>query len=131
MMHVIAAKAVALREAMEPSFADYARRVIANARALATGLMERGFKLVSDGTDNHLMLVDLRNRGMTGKDAERALGEADITVMPSGRCGLKCTNHARCVTSSTGVEKNTVLGPLASGGQMMPYQGITKLLTRA
>ena len=80
LMHVIAAKAVALREAMEPSFTDYARRVVGNARALAAALMERGFKLVSDGTDNHLMLVDLRNRGMTGKDAERALGEADITV---------------------------------------------------
>ena len=80
LMHVIAAKAVALREAMEPSFVGYARRVVANARALAAALMERGFKLVSDGTDNHLILVDLRNRGMTGKDAERALGEADITV---------------------------------------------------
>ena len=80
LMHVIAAKAVALREAMEPAFTDYARRVVANARALANGLMERGFKLVSDGTDTHLMLVDLRNRGMTGKDAERALGAADITV---------------------------------------------------
>ncbi|HJR67136.1 MAG TPA: serine hydroxymethyltransferase [Gemmatimonadaceae bacterium] len=80
LMHVIAAKAVALREAMEPSFTDYARRVVGNARALAAALMERGFKLVSDGTDNHLMLVDLRNRGMTGKDAERALGDADITV---------------------------------------------------
>ena len=80
LMHVIAAKAVALREAMEPSFTDYARRVVANARALANGLMERGFKLVSDGTDTHLMLVDLRNRDMTGKDAERALGAADITV---------------------------------------------------
>ncbi|HZO17738.1 MAG TPA: serine hydroxymethyltransferase [Gemmatimonadaceae bacterium] len=80
LMHVIAAKAVALREAMEPAFTDYARRVVANARALANGLMERGFKLVSDGTDTHLMLVDLRNRDMTGKDAERALGAADITV---------------------------------------------------
>ncbi len=80
LMHVIAAKAVALREAMEPSFIDYARRVVANARALAGALMERGFKLVSDGTDTHLMLVDLRNRGITGKDAERALGAADITV---------------------------------------------------
>ena len=80
LMHVIAAKAVALREAMDPSFVDYARRVVANARALAGSLMERGFKLVSDGTDNHLMLVDLRNRSMTGKDAERALGLADITV---------------------------------------------------
>jgi glycine hydroxymethyltransferase len=80
LMHVIAAKAVALREAMEPSFIDYSRRVIANARALATALMERGFKLVSDGTDNHLMLIDLRNRDITGKDAERALGAADVTV---------------------------------------------------
>jgi glycine hydroxymethyltransferase len=80
LMHVIAAKAVALREAMQPAFIEYTRRVVANARALAAGLMERGFKLVSDGTDNHLMLVDLRNRNMTGKDAERALGVADITV---------------------------------------------------
>ncbi len=80
LMHVIAAKAVALREAMDPSFVDYARRVVNNARALAQALMEHGFKLVSDGTDNHLMLVDLRNRGVTGKDAERALGLADITV---------------------------------------------------
>jgi glycine hydroxymethyltransferase len=80
LMHVIAAKAVALREAMEPSFTDYARRVVANARTLAGALMERGFKLVSDGTDTHLMLVDLRNRGITGKDAERALGAAHITV---------------------------------------------------
>jgi len=80
LMHVIAAKAVALREAMEPSFTDYARQVVANARVLAAALMERGFKLVSDGTDTHLMLVDLRNCGMTGKDAERALGAADITV---------------------------------------------------
>jgi glycine hydroxymethyltransferase len=80
LMHVIAAKAVALREAMEPSFTEYARRVVANARALAAALMERGFKLVSDGTDTHLMLVDLRHRNMTGKDAERALGAADITV---------------------------------------------------
>ena len=80
LMHVIAAKAVALREAMEPSFTEYARQVVANARALAAALMDRGFKLVSDGTDTHLMLVDLRNRGMTGKDAERALGAADITV---------------------------------------------------
>jgi glycine hydroxymethyltransferase len=80
LMHVIAAKAVALREAMEPSFIEYSRRVVSNARALATALMERGFKLVSDGTDNHLMLVDLRTRSLTGKDAERALGAADITV---------------------------------------------------
>jgi len=58
-------------------------------------------------------------------------GVADMMVMPSGRVGLKCTNQARWCVSSTGVLKNTVLGPPASGGQMMPYQGITKLLTRA
>lgn len=80
LMHVIAAKAVALREAMQPSFEAYAKQVIANARVLAESLMERGFKIVSGGTDNHLMLVDLRNRGLTGKVAEAALGVADITV---------------------------------------------------
>jgi glycine hydroxymethyltransferase len=79
-MHVIAAKAVALREAMQPSFADYARQVVANAHALASALAERGYHIVSGGTDNHLMLVDLRNKGITGKDAERALGMAEITV---------------------------------------------------
>ncbi|MDQ3697779.1 MAG: serine hydroxymethyltransferase [Gemmatimonadota bacterium] len=80
LMHVIAAKAVALKEAMHPSFAEYARQVVANAQALAGSLIEHGFKIVSDGTDNHLMLLDLRNRGITGKDAERALGAAHITV---------------------------------------------------
>jgi glycine hydroxymethyltransferase len=80
LMHVIASKAVALKEAMEPSFVEYARQVIANARALAAALMERGYSIVSGGTDNHLMLVDLRNRGITGKAAEAALGAAHITV---------------------------------------------------
>jgi glycine hydroxymethyltransferase len=81
LMHVIAAKAVAFREALDPSFRDYARKVVANARSLGERLMERGFKLVSDGTDNHLLLVDLRDRGdLTGKDAEQALEEAGITV---------------------------------------------------
>ena len=80
LMHVIAAKAVALREALRPAFTEYARQVVANAQALAGALTERGFRIVSGGTDNHLMLVDLRNRGITGKDAERALGLADITV---------------------------------------------------
>ncbi|HEY9516251.1 MAG TPA: serine hydroxymethyltransferase [Gemmatimonadaceae bacterium] len=80
LMHVIAAKAVALKEAAEPEFAAYARQVIANARALAGELTERGFSIVSGGTDSHLMLVDLRNRGLTGKAAEAALGAAQITV---------------------------------------------------
>jgi glycine hydroxymethyltransferase len=80
LMHVIAAKAVALKEAMEPSFVEYGKQVVANARALAAALMERGYAIVSGGTDNHLMLVDLRNRGITGKAAEAALGAAHITV---------------------------------------------------
>jgi glycine hydroxymethyltransferase len=78
--HVIAAKAVALKEALDPSFAEYARRVVANAKALAAALVAAGLDVVSGGTDNHLMLVDLRNRGLTGKLAERALDHAGITV---------------------------------------------------
>jgi glycine hydroxymethyltransferase len=82
LMHVIAAKAVALLEALRPEFKDYSAQVIANARALGEGLMERGFHLVSGGTDNHLMLVDLRpsHAELTGKEAEAALESAAITV---------------------------------------------------
>jgi glycine hydroxymethyltransferase len=80
LMHVIAAKAVAFKEALDPSFTDYCRQVVANARALAEELMARGFQVVSGGTDNHLMLVDLRNRNVTGKVAERVLDLAGITV---------------------------------------------------
>ena len=78
--HVIAAKAVAFREALQPEFRDYSRRVVENARALASALVAHGFHVVSGGTDNHLMLVDLRNRGLTGKVAEKALDHAGITV---------------------------------------------------
>jgi glycine hydroxymethyltransferase len=80
--HVIAAKAVALKEALEPSFKTYCRQVVKNASALAESLMSDGFQVVSGGTDNHLMLVDLRNRGenMTGKLAEQTLDKAGITV---------------------------------------------------
>ena len=78
--HVIAAKAVAFREAMSPSFAGYCKGVLENARTLATALTSRGYNLVSGGTDNHLMLVDLRNKGLTGKIAEQALDRAGITV---------------------------------------------------
>ena len=78
--HVIAAKAVCFREALDPSFKDYTRRVVTNARALASALAAKGFHIVSGGTDNHLMLVDLRNRGLTGKVAQTALDEAAITV---------------------------------------------------
>ena len=78
--HVIAAKAVALKEALEPSFTVYCTQVVANAKALAAALVERDYQLVSGGTDNHLMLVDLRNKGLTGKVAEKALDIAGITV---------------------------------------------------
>ncbi len=78
--HVIAAKAVALAEAATPEFKAYARRVTANARALAGALQERGYPIVSGGTDTHLFLVDLRPSGLTGKDAERLLDRAGITV---------------------------------------------------
>ncbi len=80
LVHVIAAKAVAFKEAMSPDFKEYSGRVIANARALAARLVERGYQLVSGGTDTHLLLVDLRDRELTGKDAEEALGRAGITV---------------------------------------------------
>ncbi len=80
LMHVIAAKAVAFKEALEPDFADYQRKVVDNARAMAGKLAERGYKVVSGGTDNHLFLVDLIGREFTGKDAEESLGRANITV---------------------------------------------------
>jgi glycine hydroxymethyltransferase len=78
--HVIAAKAVAFREALQPSFAAYCRQVVENARVLAADLAARGYQIVSGGTDNHLMLVDLRAKGLTGKVAEQVLDRAGITV---------------------------------------------------
>ena len=81
LMHVIAAKAVALKEALSPDFKKYQQHVLANAKALASGLQKRGFRIVSGGTDTHLMLVDVaKSKGMTGKEAEAALDEAGITV---------------------------------------------------
>jgi glycine hydroxymethyltransferase len=79
-MHVIAAKAVAFKEALAPEFKAYQERIVANAQALAKGLVERGFTLVSGGTDNHLLLVDLRPQGLTGMEAERILDEIGITA---------------------------------------------------
>ena len=80
LMHVIAAKAVCLKEAMEPGFVGYQRQIVANAKRLAAGLSSAGYRLVSGGTDNHLMLVDVFSKGLTGKVAEAALGKAGITV---------------------------------------------------
>src|SRR5881296_697176 len=80
LMHIIAAKAVCLKEAAEPPFAEYQRQIVANAKRLAAALTSAGFRLVSGGTDNHLMLVDVFSKGITGKVAEAALGKAGITV---------------------------------------------------
>jgi glycine hydroxymethyltransferase len=80
LVHIIAAKAVCFLEAMQPSFRDYARQVVANAKVLAETLAAEGFRIISGGTDTHLMLVDVFAKGMLGSDAEKALGDAGITV---------------------------------------------------
>ena len=80
LMHIIAAKAVAFREALQPEFAEYARQTVANAKVLAEALAEGGFRIISGGTDTHLMLVDVFQKGILGSEAEYALGEAGITV---------------------------------------------------
>lgn len=84
LMHVIAGKAVAFKEALEPSFKDYQNQVVKNSQALAKKLQEYGFDLFSGGTDNHLMLINLNNKGVTGKQAEEALDKAGITVNKNG-----------------------------------------------
>jgi len=80
LMHIIAAKAVCFKEALAPAFRTYQRQIVKNAARLAAGLASAGFRLVSGGTDNHLMLVDVNSKGITGKVAEAALGRAGITV---------------------------------------------------
>lgn len=80
LMHIIAAKAVALGEALTPEFKDYSRRVVNNAKRLAEALKSRGFTLISGGTDNHLILIDVRNRALTGKEAEKILQSIDVTT---------------------------------------------------
>jgi glycine hydroxymethyltransferase len=80
LMHVIAAKAVAFKEDLSPDYKTYCQQIVKNAQALAQRLVEHGFDLVSDGTDNHLMLIDLTNKEITGKAAEKALEQAGITV---------------------------------------------------
>ncbi len=80
LMHVIAAKAVSFREALTDQFKTYQKKLVDNCSAMADAMTARGFKLVSGGTDNHLFLIDLRNKGLTGKKAEAMLGEVGITV---------------------------------------------------
>ncbi|MCW1965499.1 serine hydroxymethyltransferase, partial [Polynucleobacter sp.] len=84
LMHVIAGKAAAFKEALEPGFKEYQKQVVANAKALAETLIERGLRIVSGGTDSHVMLVDLRAKKMTGKEAEKVLGDAHITCNKNG-----------------------------------------------
>src|SRR3546814_17618963 len=79
-MHGIAAKAVAFKEALEPEFKTYQQQVVKNAQAMAKVIIDRGYRIVSGGTQNHLMLVDMIGKGIPGKDAEAALGKANITV---------------------------------------------------
>jgi glycine hydroxymethyltransferase len=102
LMHVIAAKAVAFKEALAPEFSGYQKQVVLNARVLAEGLLEAGFDLVSGGTDNHLILMDLTPRDMTGRDAERVLGLAGIVVnknaVPFDKRGPKITSGLRLGT---------------------------------
>jgi len=80
LVHIMAAKAVCFQEAMQPQFRDYARQIVANAKVLAQTLADEGFRIISGGTDTHLMLVDVFSKGMLGSEAEKALGEAGITV---------------------------------------------------
>ena len=83
-MHVIAAKAVCFKEALSPDFKEYTKNVINNAKILSEKLKEKGFKIFSGGTDTHLMLIDLRSFGVTGKDAQASLGRANITCNKNG-----------------------------------------------
>ena len=80
LMHIIAAKAICFGEALKPEFKEYQQQVVKNAKVLAEGMLEEGFNLVSGGTDNHLMLVDLQNMGVTGKEMQKRLDEVYITV---------------------------------------------------
>ena len=119
LMHIIAAKAVALKEAMRPEFKTHQRRIVANAAALAEELSRQGFRLVAGGTDTHLMLVDLRPKGLTGKVAEAALGKAGITVNknaipfdpqpPAVASGIRIGTPA-VTTRGMGVEEMRLIG---------------------
>ena len=119
LMHVIAAKAVAFKEAMEPGFKEYQQQVIKNAQAMADTFIERGYKVVSGGTDTHLFLVDLTAQDITGKDAEAALGQAHITVnkntvpgeqrSPFVTSGLRIGTPA-LTTRGCGVDESKMLG---------------------
>ena len=104
LMHVIAAKAVCLKEALQPEYKEYQRNIVKNAKALCGGLMKRGIKIVSGGTDNHMMLVDLRDTGITGKEMEHLLDEANITcnknTIPNDPQSANVTSGVRLGTAA-------------------------------
>ena len=146
--HVIAAKAVCFKEALDPSFKNYTKRVVANARALAAAMSELGFTVVSGGTDNHLMLIDLRNRNLTGKAAQAALDEAAITVnkntVPNETQSPFVTSGIRIGTSAVttrgmGLDEMThiaklidrVLGALGDASVVNAVRGDVGALARA
>ena len=83
-MHVVAAKAICFKEALDPEFKIYTKQVIDNAKLMAETIMSRGIDVVSGGTENHIILVDLRSKNITGKDAEKALGSVNITAQKHG-----------------------------------------------
>src|SRR5438309_2201841 len=123
LMHVIAAKAVAFHEAARPEFRDYAAAIVTNARALAAGLASAGFRIVSGGTDNHLLLVDLRPFGVTGKTAQEALDRAGITCnknaipndpeKPFVTSGLRLGTAATTTAGMSEDEMHTIAGMIA------------------
>lgn len=141
LMHVIAAKAVAFREAATPAFRAYAAQVVRNARALAETLLARGFDLVSGGTDTHLLLVDLRRRGLTGKEAEEALGRAGITVnkntvpgetrSPFVTSGLRLGTAALTTRGMREAEMETIGGWIADVLESPADEGVQGRVRRA
>ncbi len=140
LMHVIAAKAVAFKEALSPAFRTYQRAVVENAKALAQRLMDNGVSLVTGGTDNHLMLADLTDLNITGKEAETALGEAGITVnknaVPFDTRGPNITSGIRLgtpvlTTRGMGVDEMHVIGDLIAGVLQAPTDRADQALARA
>ena len=125
LMHVIAAKAVALKEALAPEFKVYQQQIVRNAKALAAALMQRGFRLVSGGTDNHLMLLDLRNSELTGKVAQETLDQAHITV---NRNTVPFETRSPFVTSGVRIGTPAVT---TRGMQEPEMETIADLITRA
>jgi glycine hydroxymethyltransferase len=137
LMHVIAAKAVAFQEALQPEFKEYQQQVLANARAMAGAFQRRGYKVVSGGTDNHLFLLDLSDKSMTGKDADAALGQAHITVNknavpndprpPTVTSGLRIGSPASTTRGFKEAEMTQVAGWIAD---IIDAGGAAEVVTR-